>query len=254
MKATTLLTITATLFSQVALADQPCGNYGISTNQPNNCAPQQQPVVYAQPQQAPVQQAPCGNSQVVYAQPAPQPAPVQTPAPSYGWRTRYNAGYQQQTVFGLRAQRAENTAPTYERGLEVGVRGSQDANTLLFGAGVYLRAHQKSGQQRLALEVSADTFETGALLTQAAAMLYLNPNGAIKPFGLVGGGLELGFGEAVAQAGVGLDIEVGRRLTITGDLRAVEAVNGASSNCFDNFCSSSSSSLVLGNLGIARRF
>jgi hypothetical protein len=252
MKATTLLTITATLFSQVALADQPCGNYGISTNQPNNCAPQPQ-VVYAQPQQAPVQQAPCGGSQVVYAQPtpAPQPAPVQTPAPSYGWRARYSAGYQQQTVFGMRAQRAENTTPTYERGLEVGLRGSQDANTLEVGAGLYVRAHQKSGQQRLAVELSADTFESGALFTQAAAMYYLNPTGAVKPFGLLGGGLELGFGDTVAQAGVGLDIEIGRRLTITGDLRAIESIGN--SNCFDEFCSSSSS-LLLGNLGIARRF
>jgi hypothetical protein len=247
MKTTTIIAIATSLFSQVALASQPCGNYGISTNQPNCGQPQQQPVVvYSQPQQAP-----CGQ-QVV--QQTPVQAPVQNPPAYVGNRGFFRAGYQSSYgVSRYQTRRAEMnaTTPDYGRGFEVGLRGAQDANTLDIGVGLYARAHQKSGQQRLAIEISADTFESGALLTQAAGMYYLNPNGFVKPFGLLGGGLELTHGDTVAQAGVGLDVEF-NRFTVTGDVRAIESINGGA--CFDAASCSVSSSFLLGNVGIARKF
>jgi opacity protein-like surface antigen len=252
----TVALVTA-LSSQAAFADYPCGNFQISTNQPNCNQPQP---VYTQPQP---QQAPCAP-QTVYAQPPQQqaPAPVvqtQQPAPRYGYgfgfRARYNAsyGYQQQPTY-WQTRRAEAATPDYGRGLELGVRGVQDESGEV-GAGLYLRAHQKGGQQRLALELSADAVGD-ELLGQGAGMLYLNPNGFIKPFGLLGGGLALSTGETVAQAGIGLDLELTQRLTVTGDVRAVESVVGTGVKCLDAQCleTTESASFLLGNIGISRKF
>lgn len=252
MKLTQIaVALSASLFAQVALADQPCGNYGISTNQ-QPCVAQQQPV-YAQPPQT--SQPPCAEEQVqVQAQ-----APVQTPAPRYGYgigyRARYNTyGYQQPTYTSRwQSRRAEAAGPDYGRGVEVGLRGIQDAASLEIGAGLYVRAHQQGGQQRLALELSADALSTD-LLAQGAVMLYLNPNGFIKPFGLLGGGLEVSGGDAIAQAGVGLDIEITRRLTVSGDVRAVEGISGNVDTLNSRTVESSSASFLLGNIGVSRKF
>ena len=155
----------------------------------------------------------------------------------------------------LQTRRAEAATPDYGRGVEVGLRGIQDASSLDIGAGLYLRAHQKSGQQRLAIEVSADALGAD-LLAQGALMLYLNPNGFIKPFGLIGGGLEVSSGDILAQAALGVDVEITKRLTISGDVRTVESqISSVTRECLGTDCfDTSGTSYLLGNIGIARKF
>jgi hypothetical protein len=266
MKSITLgtaLVLTTSLFAQVALADEPCGNYGISTEQ-EPCAMPQQPV-NVQPQQlvnVQPQQAPCAPQQTQQAQ-----APMQAPMPRYGFglfRPRYNAYGYQQPLMGslLQNRRAENPTPKTRREIELGIRGSQEADNFnidnpQLGGGLYIRAHQRGGQQRLALELSADAVEND-LLTQGALMLYLNPQGRMKPFALGGGGVSLTGELPLWQAGAGLDVEISQRFTVSADVRGIESTQGAQGvSCDDEvgcFTTFEFASYLIGNVGIARKF
>jgi hypothetical protein len=260
-KTTAALALSTSLFAPMALADQPCGTYEISTEQ-QPCTqvevqPPQAPPVPCAPEQAPAPQA-------VYA-----PLPAQTTAPRFGLglglglRSRYNAsGYQRPRLGGLlQNRRAENPAQGNSRGIELGVRGNQESDSfetgsLQFGGGLYLRAHQRGGQQRLALELSADIVEN-ELLGLGALMLYLNPQGIVKPFALGGGGVSFDSESPIWQAGAGVDVMISPRFTVSADLRGLEATNNRlelecdNTGCFETF---EFSSYLIGNVGIARKF
>jgi hypothetical protein len=261
-KTTAAFALSTSLFAQVALADQPCGTYEISTEQ-HPCTTQ----VEVQPPQAPP--VPCAPEQAPAPQAAYAPLPAQTTAPRFslglglGLRGRYNASVYQRPRLGglLQNRRAENTTQDNRLGIELGLRGNQEADNFetgspQFGGGLYLRAHQRGGQQRLALELSADAVEND-ILGLGALMLYLNPKGIIKPFALGGGGISLSSESPVWQVGAGVDLEISQRFTISADVRGIESTTGQSSfecddtECFETF---EFSSYIIGNVGIARKF
>lgn len=241
--------VVASLSAETAVASQRCGYFGISTKNP--CTPQQQQA----PAPLPEEEAFVADP---YQAPAPAPAPApchqqqQAPAPAPSYRKTqsyntysYNGGYNYNNGYSRRAYRRQE-AQTSNSSLELGARLIQDSANFEVGAGLYLRAHQRTGSQRFAVELSADATES-SLLTQGAVMAYLNPLGVVKPFGLLGGGLEVQTGSTTAQAGVGLDLDLFPRFTLTGDVRVVESVSG----CFD--CGKPSE-FLLGNVGISRKF
>jgi hypothetical protein len=122
------------------------------------------------------------------------------------------------------------------------------------GGGLYFKTQRDNG--RLGGEVSLDFFGD-TVLGQGALLGYLNPRGVVKPYGLLGAGINIGAEEGTVQWGAGVSADVGKRVSLSGDVRGIEGGGTYSFECdADGFCYDNYDyfNTVVGSVGVGVKF
>jgi hypothetical protein len=191
---------------------------------------------------------------VVVVTPEPEPAAKPTAPPQVYTRPyaprSYPRGYNPARGYGYGYGAGAGVAVGYGHGsyyaeprprravadhvFEIGVRGSAggtDTAAELAGLGFFVRSRRGP----LGIEASIDSLAAaapngavvGRIPVLGAVMLYLNPQSPARVYGLLGGGISLeqdgsaASGTITTEAGLGLDIDVSPRLSLSADVRAL---------------------------------